>query len=174
MTARFKHCLNVVLGHEGGYVDHKNDRGGATNFGVTQATYDRYRRLKNLVPRRVSEVDYSEVEAIYKEDWDDAHCSAIKEPLDLLVFDTAINSGPGRAIKILQSTIGADVDGQWGVQTMAALAEDIACGDYAETCREYLDNRREFFRAIVRRDPTQTAFINGWMNRVDKLEKALA
>ena len=44
-TARFQYCLTIVLGHEGGYVDHKNDRGGKTMKGVTQKVYDDFCRV---------------------------------------------------------------------------------------------------------------------------------
>ena len=44
----FEKAMKFVFSIEGGYSDKKNDRGGKTNYGVTQTTYDEYRKSKNL------------------------------------------------------------------------------------------------------------------------------
>ena len=83
MTARFNTCLAIVLGNEGGFSDHKADRGGTTNFGVTQKTYDQWRRRQRLPLRPVTEITQQEVESIYHEYWVSAYCATTPEPLDL-------------------------------------------------------------------------------------------
>ena len=57
--------LKFILAREGGYVNSKNDRGGPTNKGVTQVTYNSYRRSKNLPTKDVRDITQQEVEDIY-------------------------------------------------------------------------------------------------------------
>lgn len=173
-SERFKECLNHVSGSEGGYSNHKADRGGATNYGITQRTYDRYRQLMGLSLQRVSEIEPYEVEDIYREYWKDSHADQLPRPLDLAVFDCAVNSGAGRAIKLLQRALGFDesaVDGLWGRVTSRAVAQ---CDDVSALYRRYLDERRSWYDEIIERDPSQAVFAKGWMRRVDMLEEEIA
>ena len=169
MTTRFQYSLKVILGHEGGYVNHKDDRGGATNYGVTQKVYDDFCKLTGRNQKNVSEISQDEVEAIYGGYWKDAHCSYIPEPLDLLVFDCAVNSGPTRAIKLLQKALGVGEDGVFGRNTTDALHEEVIAGDIQHLCIEYLELREDFYRGIVERNPSQEVFLKGWLNRLSHL-----
>ena len=171
MATRFHHCLAIVLGHEGGYVNHKSDRGGATNYGVTQKTYSRWLKDEGLPDRRVKEIQQHEVEAIYSLYWKAAHCSYLPDGLDLLVFDMAINSGAKQAIKTLQRALGVDEDGICGRQTMDAVHEEMVAGNVEDLIREYIALRRDFYQALVRKDPSQGVFLAGWMNRLDHLQE---
>ena len=174
MTSRFQACLQIVLGNEGGYVDNKADRGGRTNFGVTQGTYNTYRikRGKQYMP--VSEIEQDEVEAIYHEYWKDGHCAVIPEPVDLCVFDTAINSGASRAIKLLQRSLGIGEDGLYGPATASAIREEVMIDGAKQLALLYLNERAEFFSRIVERDESQWVFLDGWMNRINHLKELIA
>ena len=55
----FDHCIELVLGHEGGYVDDPNDAGGETNWGISKRAYKDV-DIKNLTKE--------EAKAIYKKD----------------------------------------------------------------------------------------------------------
>ena len=168
---RFQHALKVVLGHEGGYVNDKADRGGATNFGVTTSTYHAYLLERNRPLKPVAEITQAEVEDIYSNYWRDAHCSYLVEPLDLLVFDSAINHGPNRAIKLLQRALGVDEDGICGRNTLAALHEEVVAVGVESVCQQYLNEREAFYDRIIERDPTQAKFARGWGNRVEHLRE---
>ena len=170
-TARFQYCLTIVLGHEGGYVDHKNDRGGKTMKGVTQKVYDDFCRVTGREAQPVKDITMVEVELIYGGYWKDGHCSYMPEPLDLLMFDASVNHGPGRAAKILQRVLGITEDGVIGKQTMQALHEDVVATSIDDVCHRYLDERAHFFDRIIERDPSQAVFAKGWMNRVDHLRE---
>ena len=178
--ARFQTCLAIVLGHEGGFVDHKNDRGGATNYGVADAADGKKDGLIDVDRDGVGDVaprnlTLEQAEAIYLRDyWGPAQCARIPEPLDLLVFDASVNHGPGRAIKLLQQVLGVVDDGIIGSGTLAALREDIRAGSIADVCHAYLNNRRSFYDKIIARDPSQAVFAKGWGNRVDHLEQMVA
>ncbi len=170
---RFEYCLKFVLGVEGGYSDHKSDRGGATNFGITQKTYDRFRKDSGLSLRPVKSITTDEVQSIYKTMyWVVAKCGLLPEPLDLYVFDSAVNHEPARAVKLLQRALGVDDDGVIGPKTIEALHEEIQAGQLPELCRNFLAIRQDFYDDIVENDPTQEVFAKGWENRLEHLRLA--
>jgi len=71
MKNNFEKSLALVLQHEGGFVNHKLDPGGATNKGVTQAVYDAYRKVRMRPQQTVKFISNEEVQAIYKfQYWD--------------------------------------------------------------------------------------------------------
>ncbi len=172
---RFDYCLKFVTQPqiEGGYSDHKADRGGATNHGVTQKTYDTFRRNAGLSLRSVRQITDDEVAAIYRTMyWNVAKCGLLPEPLDLYVFDAAVNHGPGRAAKLLQQALGVAVDGAIGPVTIDALQEELAAGQLQELCHNFLAIRLEFYDQIVDNDPSQKVFLAGWENRIEHLRLA--
>lgn len=170
---RLETCIGIVLNLEGGLSNHKKDKGGLTNFGITQTTYTNWLARFGRSHQSVSEITYDEVKDIYSEYWKDAHCSYMFPPLDLLVFDCAINSGPGRAIKLLQNALGVGADGVVGKQTMAALHEEIAADGIEHMCDAYLDEREAWYLRIVERDPSQKVFLKGWRNRLEHLRELI-
>src|ERR1700744_100157 len=95
---RFIDCLTFTLQQEGGYSNNPADHGGATSFGVTQAAYDAYRAAQGLPQPPVQYIALSDATAIYQANyWNAAQCSRMPAPIDLCVFDTAVNSGIERA-----------------------------------------------------------------------------
>lgn len=169
MTDRFLECMKFIRRWEGGYVDHPADRGGPTNKGITQKTYDWWRLKKGQTARSVRDITDVEVEEIYRVSyWDTAKCPVIPEPLDLITFDMAVNSGPEKAIRYLQSAIGVETDGVVGPITKAALAKSTPVD--AEI---FIQMRRDFYRRIIANDPSQVVFRDGWMNRLDALQEVI-
>jgi len=172
--SRLNYCIKIVLGNEGGYVDHKNDRGGATNYGVTQKTYDDFCKMTGRHKKPVKSISMEEVELIYSTYWKDAHCSYMPEPLDCQIFDAAINHGPKRAIKILQRALGVADDGICGKQTLGAVHEEVVIGGIDSLCHQYLNERAAFYDQIIENDPSQAVFAKGWVNRVEHLREMVA
>ncbi len=167
--SRLSYAIRVTLGEEGGYSDRKNDRGGPTNYGVTQRTYNEFCKLSGRPQRPVREINTEEVLLIYGAYWRDAHCSYMPEPLDIQVFDAAINHGARRAIKLLQQALGVDDDGVAGKDTMRALHEEMISSNVIELCYQYLALRKAFYEQIIDRDATQVENFNGWMNRIEHM-----
>lgn len=173
--ATFQRCLDVIVHNEGGYSNHAADRGGATNIGVTQATYDRWRQQAGKGSRDVREISWDEIEQIYFEGyWLAAKCDRL-EPIEvaLVALDAAVNHGPARSIRFLQRGAGlpvSDVDGAWGPRTQAA----IAATPPRRLVERALDARWSFFERIMANDPSQEAFRNGWRNRVEHLRDLTA
>jgi len=174
MTAStFDPSLALTLAHEGGFVNHPKDPGGATNKGVTQKVYDAYRVSKGETPRSVRSITNAEVKDIYRRQyWNAARCDALPAGLDYAVFDYAVNSGVGRAVKDLQRTINnvgnelglgvrIGVDSQIGPATINAACE-IAAIDEVAFIEAYCNRRYDFLRSLK----TFGTFGKGWTRRV--------
>lgn len=164
MKANFARCLAVTLKYEGGYVNHPKDPGGATNKGVTQAVYNKYRRRKGETERSVKLITNVELEDIYRAQyWAAVGGDELDAGLDLAVFDYGVNSGPSKAVKDLQRILGVAVDGQVGVNTLAALDAHTPAELIAKLC----DNRLKFYRSLR----TWGTFGRGWTNRVEGVRR---
>lgn len=166
--ARFDDCLKFLVSPtiEGGYSNVAQDHGGATNYGVTQATYDQYRLAQGLPQQPVSSITYDEVATVYRRGyWDAVRGDELAIPLDVCLFDFAINSGPGRAIKTLQHVVGCAPDGNFGPSTLAAIQAFTPLAAATQLC----DAREQFVRAIVAQNPSQQIFLHGWLNRIANL-----
>ena len=165
MTA-FEAALPFVLRWEGGFVDHPDDPGGRTNRGVTQRVYDDWRRRQGLVRRDVKLIEDDEVNQIYKTGyWFPPRCDLLAQQLDLVHFDTAVNMGPGRAVRFLQGAVGVGVDGDFGPATQRAVSQ---C-DFATTIVQYCDAREAYYRELAARKPELGVFLKGWLNRLNAL-----
>lgn len=117
---KFENALNIILDHEGGYSDDPDDPGGATNFGITHKTLSEYRG-RTATPNDVKRLRREEAQDIYRRYyWDVCQCEILKSGVDLMIFDSAVNQGPGRAIRFLQESIHVHPDGIIGPITMSA------------------------------------------------------
>jgi lysozyme family protein len=158
MKANFAESLELVLEHEGGYVDHPKDPGGATNKGVTQRIYNNFRRSRGRSAQSVMFLEAGEVEAIYKlQYWDAVRGDLLPSGLDYAMFDFAVNSGVSRAVKYLQGIVGVKKDGVIGAMTLGAIH------DVVKTINTLCDWRMSFLRRL----PTFLYFGKGWAARVE-------
>lgn len=147
-----------MLKSEGGYVNNPADPGGMTNLGVTKATWE------NWVGRESDEAEMrgltpEKVEPLYKKKfWDAVRGDELPVGLDYLAFDFAVNAGPGRSIKIMQSAVGVTPDGGFGPMTMAA----VQAVDPVELIERFSQAKEDFYRSLN----TFSTFGKGWLNRV--------
>jgi len=162
MRSTFDPALRLLLRHEGGFVNHPNDPGGMTNLGVTKAVWEAHKGapvteadMRALTPEAVQPV----YKARY---WDAIQGDALPYGLDYCVFDCAVNSGPGRAIKLLQYVLYTKVDGVLGKHTLAALQR----ADPTGMIEDYSQKRLDFLKSL----PTWTTFAKGWGQRVSEVE----
>lgn len=164
-SARFSACLAEVLRHEGGFVDHPADPGGATNRGITLATLSDWRG-RPVSKSEVRALTVAEAAAIYRARyWDVVQGDRLPPGVDLAVFDFAVNSGPGRAARTLQQVLVVPQDGAIGPVTLAALAR--APGPVTLIIA-LCDARLRFLRGL----PTWPTFGKGWARRVEEVEGA--
>lgn len=159
MRSNFDASLALVLKHEGGYSFDKRDPGGATNFGVTQTTYDLWRIDHQLPTQTVKCITPAEICALYKSRfWDRLRCDDMPSGLDYALFDFAVNSGPARAARYLQEILEVDIDGKIGPATLAAIGAD----DPKILIEALCDMRQMFLQKL----PTCQYFGKGWARRV--------
>jgi len=160
MQQNFNTIQGWVATHEGGYVDHPKDPGGATNKGVTYRTYNAYRRRMGLQPRDVRNISDAEAIEIYRTQyWDKVMGDQLPSGLDYAVYDFAVNSGPSRAVKFLQRIVGVKDDGLLGNNTLAAIV------DYGDDENLILDLCYARWNWMQRLS-TWSTFGTGWTRRV--------
>jgi lysozyme family protein len=165
MKENFSKCLEKVLVHEGGYINHPEDPGGMTNMGITAQTYAEYtgRRLSTITEREMRSLTVAQIAPIYKRKyWDRCKCDQLPSGIDYAVFDYAVNSGPARAIKHLQQCLAVQDDGLLGPITMKCVLEAVP----EELLREYMQRREDFLRGLK----TFKTFGKGWISRITEVE----
>lgn len=169
MSDKFNRILPHTLKVEGGYtVDHA----GPTNYGVTQSAYDSYNKSKKLPLKDVKDITYGEVSDLYERDfYKGPRINQLPEKLGGVVFDYAVNSGPKRAVRALQETIGAEADGIIGPKTLAAVNEYIAENGEGNLVNNILMRRSEFLTNLIESNPEKYGrFSDGWANRIRELQ----
>ncbi|MCF8368723.1 MAG: peptidoglycan-binding protein [Bacteroidales bacterium] len=163
MKTNFKNSLKHVLVHEGGWADHPRDPGGATMKGVTLQVY-RNHFGANKTKDNLRNISDQELEQIYRTGyWDKCQCDELPSGVDYAVFDSAVNSGPGRGAKWLQAAVGATQDGGIGAKTLAKV-RDYEPGQIVHSI---CDNRLRFLRSLQ----NWQTFGRGWQKRVDTLRE---
>ena len=163
-------ALNYLLDEEGGWSNHPSDKGGATFNGVTQATYDDWRvRVKKVSKQSVRKATAEEIKELYDVMyWRAARCDRLPWPISYLTFDAAVNSGVSRGVRWTQAGLGVAADGAVGAGTLAAANRAIAESD-AKVLLSIVDQRVQFLAALVKRTPSQLAFLLGWWRRTQRV-----
>ena len=163
MKDNFESALKAILHHEGGYVNHPADPGGMTNLGVTKRVWEEWvghevdeKTMRNLTPEIVGPM----YKAKY---WDKIKGDDLPTGVDYVVFDAAVNSGPGRAAKWLQACVGVEPDGGIGPKTLAA----VRAFDANQLIEDYAKRRLSFLIDL----PTWNTFGKGWGRRVAEVQK---
>lgn len=180
-------ALAFTLGNEGGYSNHPADRGGATNWGVTQKTLDAWNQRHPeevqgaegadtyippslAFPEDVKDLTIQQASAIYRVDywrWD----GIIDGRIQIKLFDIAVNAGIQRAVKILQQAVNQIRQTKW-------LAEDGMLGPKTESeanaispailLEAICEEQKAFYYGIVARNQTQMCFLTGWLKRASR------
>lgn len=140
-SKEFENALKFVLAREGGYVNDPDDRGGATNKGITQNTYNSWLKSNGKASKDVKNITDAEVKEIYyKNYWLAAGCNKMTSKFAVVCFDTAVNMGVSRVDEFLKAAKWIDLN-----------------EFYLARIRKY----NEFAK-----NQTQRKFLNGWLNRV--------
>jgi lysozyme family protein len=158
MQDNWDKSFEMVLVHEGGYVNDPRDPGGRTNLGVTQKAWEAYwnrssseEEMRRLTPNIVKPF----YKAMY---WDKIKGDQLPAGVDYAAYDLAVNSGTGRAAKYLQQIAGVTADGVIGPKSIEAIK---AC-DPEQTVQALCDMRLDFLKRL----PTFETFGKGWSRRV--------
>lgn len=159
----FERCLPLVLEHEGGFVNHPDDPGGITNLGCTKTTWEKWIGRRCTV-EEMQALTPEDVAPLYREKyWNKVRADDLPPGIDYCVFDTSINSGPGRAAKFLQEVVGATPDGVIGPRTLAAVR--------AAYPRQVIDAYCAARLAWLQELPTWRTFGRGWGRRVSDVRR---
>lgn len=166
MSADFDRALALVKSYEGGWSNHAADPGGLTKWGITIKTL----RALGLDFNRDGRVDAADMRAmtpaqaadVYRREyWLAANCPSLPAPLAFLVFDSAVNQGVGRAVRLLQAAVGAAVDGAFGPATLRAV-NAAWVRDPAALLAEFQARRAVHYAGLS----TFRHFGLGWMRRL--------
>ncbi|WP_295968384.1 N-acetylmuramidase [uncultured Xanthomonas sp.] len=171
--ASFDLYLPQLLRFEGGFVDDPTDPGGATNHGITLATFQRCAQaLLGQAPtlQNLRALTVQQAATIYQHDyWDRIGADQIaSQTLAELVFDFYVNAGDV-AISLLQRVLqqlgatGLAVDGEMGPATLAALAS----ADTAQVYAQYRQQRIAYYQRLVAERPADAEFLAGWLRRAE-------
>lgn len=168
-----KLAIEHVLAAEGGYVNHPDDRGGPTNFGITISTLSQWRK-RSVTASDVKNLTKEEACAIYKLNyWDAMNLDLVtSHPIAICLFDQGVNRGPASATiqaqKVLNSEFGANlkVDGKLGPMTAAAINKAL----WRTFIREYLQRSEMAYIELALMRSSQMKFLKGWINRIHRLQ----
>jgi lysozyme family protein len=135
----FKRSMEFTLKWEGGWVNDPDDPGGETKWGISKRSYPDL-DIKNL----------SEQEAVniyLKDYWFEAGCDSVSYPMNLVVFDSAVNCGVATAKKWMRESEGPE---------------------------EVIELRKSYYINLAMRKPAMSKFLKGWLNRIQDLKKVVA
>lgn len=139
--ANFDEMLGHILGYEGGFSNHPADRGGATNYGITTATYRAYKNDPNADVRNITQEEVQEIyyKNYYQASGAEKYAQEGNKAYAFAVFDAAVNHGVGAAGK-MDAQAGGDVD-------------------------KFMELRKQKYINIVANNSSQKVFEKGWQNR---------
>ena len=162
MKENFDQSFEMVLKHEGGYVNDPRDPGGRTNLGVTQRAWEGYVGKpvdEDFMRKLTPEVVKPFYKAMY---WDKIKGDQLPNGVDYAAYDLAVNSGVGRAAKFLQTIAGVMADGVLGPKSMGAIRE---CNP-EHTVDALCDMRLDFLKRLSNFD----IYGKGWIRRVAEVK----
>lgn len=161
----FDSSFSKILMTEGFYVDHPLDRGGPTNMGITINTLSDFLGHEATV-EDVKNLNVETVRKIYKTNyWDRLKLSnIINSKFADILFDQAVNRGTRRVAEQIQKLVGVKVDGIIGPITLIA----INSMDSKKVLIEFLKSTQDAYVSIVTHNPSQLAFLSGWIKRTHR------
>ena len=150
----FETAFDLLITHEGGFSNHPDDPGGATMYGVTEAVA----RAEGYTGS-MKDLSLDFAKSVYrKRYWDACRCDQMPDQLRYPLFDAAVNSGPGQAIKWLQAAVGVKADGAIGPVTQQAV--NMAAPQ--STCQKMIGARLRFMTNLN----NWPSFSKGWARRI--------
>lgn len=175
-NSKFNSIIDKNLEHEGGYVNNKNDRGGKTKYGITKPFMEDFKyALPGGKAIPIEDLTVDDAKKLYKAMWDRYNLGHVRDKnVAYVIFDYMINTFYHTAAKRVQEVLNTGgaalkVDGHLGEKSLNAIHNS----DYKWLIDEVLKNRHHHYREQVKDDSTQHDFYAGWMNRLNKIAKAV-
>jgi lysozyme family protein len=167
----FDLAIPIILRHEGGFVNDKNDAGGATNFGVSLRWLKSRGLLTELEHQTgtddavaaVAKMTREDAEAFYKKFWWLAYGygGIVAQMVSNKIFDMAVNLGAPRAHRMVQAAVGVKTDGILGNGTLGEI-NHTSPGSLVLVLQ---NTQAQFYRTLVAQKPQLQEFLSGWLNR---------
>lgn len=153
--------IEDIIKREGGFVNHSNDRGGPTKYGITLSTLKQYK--EDATVDDVKTLHKETARLIYRDLYiDKPGFSQIENQLlKELVIDSGVHSGTYRATIWLQEVAAVKADGIIGPITIEAV-------NSKELFIPYFNKRMLFLAQLITRDNKQAVFAHGWYNRLSE------
>lgn len=150
----FDQAFHQLMGHEGGYVNHPDDPGGETNWGITKRVAVEHgytgdmKKLTRDVARQIAKVAY----------WDRVRADQVDPAIAFQVMDAAFNHGIGNAARFLQRAVGVADDGNIGPRTISY----VNAMSVPDVLMRFNAERLDFYTKLS----TWDTFGKGWARRV--------
>jgi len=160
-------ALKQTLEFEGGYVNNPKDPGGETNKGITRRTYENWLKKNKKPYNRVNmrSIPEKDVKGVYKDEfWAKIKGDQLPYSVAQQLFDFSVNSGTGRAVKVVQRIVGARQTGIMDSNTVQLISNFVKKNGEQRLATEILNNRKNFLSGIKNK-----TFQKGWMSRVEKM-----
>lgn len=177
--AMFEELVKNIFEKEAGYSDHKNDKGGKTNYGITEETLKNYQRIYGgmgnsgtfVEPKNLSQ---DQAKEIYRNEF--FYGQRVNEISDLGVASALIDSfvlhGPKYGWQLFQKSANAIdkennlvEDGKGGSKTIQKINK-IPLNQISDLLDKNYTDRLNFVSQNAGNDTSQKVFERGWINRL--------
>lgn len=175
----FEKAIPLILHHEGGFVNHPNDPGGATNFGISLRFLRDYPEVGDfdmdgdVDAQDIANMTLDQAKMIYKMFWWDkfGYGRINDQTIATKVFDFSVNMGAKRAHILLQTalnktfSLNLDVDGILGRASIGTINAVQDGGEEQQLLTAYCDEAWAFYQRLIANKPELAVFKDGWKNR---------
>lgn len=151
--AKFSLAVAITLQHEGGYVNNLDDKGGPTNFGITQKDFPGV-DMKTLTAGQAQTYYYEHY-------WKAGYSQIEDQDTASKLFDMGVLFGVGTAVRLAQAVLYVAQSEVFDDKTLLAINQRGA-----PFLPPYKARLRVHAEWIVRQDSSQIQFLNGWENRI--------
>lgn len=184
--SNFDAAVQVILKHEGGYVNNVNDSGGATNFGVSlrflaeHPDYGDFNHDGVVDAKDIRGMTVENAKDIYRHFWWEkyGYGNIEDQTIATKVFDFSVNMGASRAHKLLQQAINEAfgdklvVDGMLGKASFGAINSRSGIDDQQLLINAYCEQAWKFYQGLIRNNAKLAVFQKGWKNRAYSINTA--
>jgi len=155
----FQAALAFTLSAEGADTNDPNDPGGLTRFGIAQSRHPEV---------DVQNLSLAQAQRIYwREYWQPIHGDQLPRELAFVLFDTAVNVGVARAVSMLQTALGVEIDGVIGSRTIAAAGRQGR-----QSLSRFMARRASHYLELAEFKPRFRRYMQGWLVRCFDVQAA--
>jgi len=162
----FDRAINKMLNLEGGKTYEKSDRGGKTNLGITQRTYNDWKDSIKQPRADVFNITVEEAKEIYKQNyWNIIKGSKLPHSIAQAILSMALTDGPQDAIRHTQKILGIPPTGTMGPITMKAIWSAAKQKGESKITNYIVDKQIQRYQS----DEQAKTYGKGWTNRAESL-----